>query len=136
MIFYFLGVDNMDKQRRKELKMMYKEMKRPMGVFEIKNNINGRILLCSSTDITSLMNRYRFELRMGVHKDKDLQKEWNEFGEKNFSFKVLEYLKEPDDTSKNLKEELQKLEDKWLDELQLYDEKGYNKKPTDRKKFI
>lgn len=36
---------------KKELKSVYKEMKFPMGVFQIKNKVNGKIFIEGSLNI-------------------------------------------------------------------------------------
>jgi len=66
-------------------------------------------------------------LNAGTNTNKTLQKEWNEYGEDAFVFEVLEILKEKKDGYFNAKDELKKLEEKWLDRLQPYGEKGYNR---------
>ena len=59
--------------------------------------------------------------------NKQLQKEWNQFGEEAFVFDVLEVLKEKEEGFFVKQEELKKLEKKWLEKLQAYGENGYNK---------
>lgn len=66
-------------------------------------------------------------MNAGTNTNKTLQKEWNEYGEDAFVFEVLEILKEKKDGYFNAKDELKKLEEKWLDRLQPYGEKGYNR---------
>lgn len=78
---------------KKELKLKYKEMKTPMGAIIIKNNINGKVFIDVNKDTKSIINRHRFQLKTGTHKMKELQMDWNEYGEEAFSFDVLEELK-------------------------------------------
>ncbi len=59
--------------------------------------------------------------------NKTLQEEWNEFGKDVFEFKVLEVLEKKDDGYFNEKKALEKLEDKWLQELKPFGGRGYNK---------
>ena len=52
----------MDKKARiKE----YKGIPRPMGVYQIKNTVNGKVLIGSSNNLAAILNRYRAELKMG-----------------------------------------------------------------------
>lgn len=114
-------------ERRALLKQTYKEMKHPIGVFMIKCENNGKMLLGKSYNIPSTLNRYRFELRLGSQINEDLQKDYNEFGKFAFTFEALEEL----DTSKidevNIERELNNKLNHWMEKLQPFDEKGYHK---------
>ncbi len=103
---------------KKELKQRYKEMKTPMGLIMIRNKINGKTFLEASTDTKSLINRYKFELQMGGHKIKSLQREWKEYGEDSFEFRVLEELEyEEGDDKKDYTEELEIMKYIWMERL-------------------
>lgn len=111
--------------RKKELKMQYKETKIQGGVYQIKNTINGKVFIGSTLNFKTLNGR-KFELEMGVNTNKLLQKEWNEYGKDHFIIEELEILKVKEDQYFDAKRELKKLEDKWLNELQPYGERGYH----------
>jgi hypothetical protein len=98
---------------RKELKLKYKQAPRDMGVYQLKNNRNGRVFIGSSPDLHAMKNRCIFQLKLGSHKDRELQREWNEFGEESFTFEVLEKLKPGDEPQSDHGDELMKLEKKW-----------------------
>jgi hypothetical protein len=123
----------MKNQNRKDIIKEYKQTHRPMGVYQIKNNVNGKILIGGSLNLDGIYNREKFTLKLGMHINKDLQKDWKEFGEENFLFEVLEQIKPQEeiiinqDELKKYKYKLEKLENKWLDKLEPYGEKGYNK---------
>jgi hypothetical protein len=119
-----------DKQKRSEIKRAYKEAKGNMGVFEIKNNINGKLFVDSCFEVIKNKQREYFGLRLGSHMNRELQNEWKEYGEENFSYEVLEVVEFDKGTDVDLKYDLKKLEEKWLEKLQPYDEKGYNKRKT------
>lgn len=88
--------------------------------------MNGKILVGSTNNLKNL-NGIKFMLEMNNYTtNKELQKEWNEYGVGAFVFEVLEKLKKKDDSCFNEKEELQALEEKWLEKLQPYGEQGYN----------
>lgn len=116
--------ENMD--RKIELKQAYKEMKKEAGVYQVKNKINQKVWVDSTPSLKTL-NGKRFQLQMGGHMNKALQQEWKEYGEDAFEFEVLEVLEEKEDGFFDKKEALKKLEEKWLDKLQPYGDKGYNK---------
>ncbi len=72
-------------------------------------------------------------MNTGAHMNNDLQRDWSELGENAFAFEVLEVLKPPkDDPFFDAKKELKKLEEKWLNQLQPFGERGYNKQPAPR----
>lgn len=109
---------NQTKHKRKELKQKYMEMKPPMGAYIIKNNINGKALMGVSKDIKSTFNSYRFQLKMGSHMKKELQKDWKEYGEKAFDFEVLEYLEYDKKGEKtDYSEELEIMKMIWMEKL-------------------
>ncbi|KUO61930.1 MAG: excinuclease ABC subunit C [Gracilibacter sp. BRH_c7a] len=113
--------------RRKQLKLDYKETPRPMGVYQILNIKNNKIYVGSSLNLPGKFNSNRFQLELKSHYNKALQEDWNLYGAESFSFEVLENL----DPKKIVKEDwpkaLAELEKKWSDHLQPYGEKGYNK---------
>ncbi|MBO0343576.1 MAG: GIY-YIG nuclease family protein [Bacteroidota bacterium] len=96
---------------RKELKDQYKQMKFPMGVFQIKNISNNRVFIDNSLDMESKWNRHKMELKFGNHRNKDLQTDWNMYGEENFTFEVLSELKIEEGVKINCNSELNTLQD-------------------------
>jgi len=111
--------------RKQELKQMYKEVKTEAGVYQIKNTKNEKIFVTSSRNLKT-MNGKKFMLQHGSHTNRALQKEWNEFGPEAFEFEVLEVLEKKDVPFFDEADELEKLEDKWLEKLAPYGERGYN----------
>lgn len=113
--------------RRKQLKQAYKETPRPMGVYQIVNNKNQKIYVGSSLNLPGKFNSNRFQLELQSHYNKALQEDWNLYGEDSFSFEVLENLDPHEFEKEYWPKALAELEDKWLDKLQPFQEKGYNK---------
>lgn len=111
---------------KKEFKNEYKQMKLPMGVFQIRNKLNGKILVEGSTNMEAKWNRHKVELNSGNHRNKSLQNDWNSFGEAQFVFELLSKLEEKGDL--DFKEEVKVLEEMVLAELEPYGAKGYNSK--------
>lgn len=114
-------------QRRQELQQIYKETKKESGVFQIRNTVNDKRWISSTKNLRSL-NGKRMELDMGKHMNNELQKELNEFGSSAFEVEVLEVLKVKETGYFDEDDALKKLEDKWLEQLQPYDDRGYNKR--------
>lgn len=116
--------------RKKELKQLYKETTVEAGIFQIKNLKNGKILIGSTRNIKTL-NGVKFMLQNNGHLNKELQTDWNQLGQEAFTIEVLEKLKKnEDDPYFNEKEALGKLEEKWLEQLQPYGDRGYNQQKS------
>lgn len=113
--------------RRQELQQQYKETKKEAGVFQVRNTINGKVWVTSTKNLKS-MNGKLMELQMGGNRNQSLQKDWNEFGGDAFVLEVLEVLKVKETGYFDENDALKKLEEKWLEELQPYEDRGYNKR--------
>jgi len=113
---------------RKAIIREYKSTPRPMGVYQIKNRVNGKVLIGSSKNLPGILNRFRSELKLGSCRNIALQKEWKQFGSDAFEFKELEVLKPLDDPADDPSEDLKILEELWTEKLSPYDDKGYNNK--------
>ncbi|MCW7538535.1 GIY-YIG nuclease family protein [Aquabacterium sp. A7-Y] len=79
--------------RRKELKQQYKETPRAMGVCRVFNRGSGLSLVESGRDVHAILNRHLAELKLGTHRVKQLQNDWNTLGADMFSFEIVELLK-------------------------------------------
>lgn len=116
----------MDKKRRKELLEEYKQLKTYMGVFQIKNTVNGKIFISTCSNLKSRWLTIRGQLDVGRYANSQLQKEWNEMGDGAFTYEVLEQ-KETDKVT-DMRWELEQMEKPWLEKLQPYEDRGYNKR--------
>lgn len=114
-------------ERKKELKLMYKELDVQAGIYQIKNTINNKVLLGSTRNLKTL-NGVKFSLEQGSYANKELQEEWKQYGPGAFTFDVIEVLKKEEDMGYfNEKKELEMLLEKWLEQLQPYGDRGYNR---------
>ncbi len=111
---------------RKTLTNEYKQKKTSIGVFQIRNTVNGKIYLDSSPNLDTIWNRHLFELNLGSHRNKALQQDWKEHGAANFVFEILSELEQDDDKPVDYAKEVKTLEAMFLEELQPYGEKGYH----------
>ncbi len=112
--------------KRAEIKRTYKQNIPDMGIYQIKNKVNGKIYIDSSKNLEGTRNSRLFQLKMGkIVFNRELQKELNEFGADGFEFSVIDVLDdlEPGD---NIDRMLASLELHWLDKLQPFGERGYN----------
>ncbi len=115
---------------KKELKKQYKQTVQPMGIYQIKNLKNGKIFIGSAKNLPGKLNSAKFQLEHGSHPQRDLQKDFDDLGEKNFSFEAVDYLEPKEDTGYNYTKDLSVLEEMWLEKLQPFGEKGYNKRES------
>ena len=113
---------------KKELKKQYKQTLQPMGIYQIKNLANGRIFIGSAKNLTGKLNSAKFQLEHGSHPNSELQKDFKRLSEKSFSFEVVDYLEPKEDPGYDYTKDLMVLEEMWVEKLQPFDEKGYNKK--------
>ena len=123
------------KPNNKKLKQEYKQGIRPMGVFQIRNLSNERIFLAAGIDLAGAINRHRFELDAGGHKNQQLQLDWSNHGGDSFAFEILDQMNPADDPQDSRKD-LETLRDLWLKKLQPYDERGYNERKLDRNEML
>jgi hypothetical protein len=111
---------------RTEIKRIYKQNRPAMGVYQIRNKINGRIYVGSSQNLEGTRNSRVFQLRMGkIVFSRELQKDLNEFGAESFDFSILGVLDKPEQWD-NIEQSLTALELHWLEKLQPFGERGYN----------
>ena len=111
----------------KELKEEYKQMKFRIGVFQIRNTLNNKIFIDSSANIDAKWNRHKVQLDFGSHPNSELQKDWKESGKNNFVFEALGEVKQSDEETIDYTCEAELLKEMFIEELQPFDDKGYNK---------
>ena len=59
------------------------------GIYAIVNRLSQRTYIGQVTVFNMRLNNHRSQLRMGKHRNKELQRDWREFGESAFEFRVL-----------------------------------------------
>jgi hypothetical protein len=104
---------------KKELKQAYKQHKPIMGVFQVKNETNGKVLIEGSTDVQARWNRHLTELRFGSHRNPQLQKDWNEAVSEDFTFTILSTLEYLEGKNVDYAQEVKTLEEIVVEELGL-----------------
>ena len=80
--------------RRKDLVREYKERKTRSGIFAVRCMAEDAAWTGISRDLDSQQNGIWFQLRMGNHMNKALQKAWNAHGADAFQFEVLEVVED------------------------------------------
>lgn len=115
----------MDKSKRKELQEEYKQIKTYMGVIQITNKLSSKIYIDTFSNLKNKWLTLQMQLDMGRFANAELQKDWKELGAENFIYEVLEE-KETDEIA-DVKWECKQMLKRWLEKLQPYEDKGYNK---------
>jgi GIY-YIG catalytic domain len=119
-------VNQTDSRRtRRELIREYKETPRPMGVFRIRNTANGRMFVGSSTDLPSILNRHRAQLRLGAHRNRAMQEDWNTLGPDAFEFEIVDELERREEPDYDPADDLRALEAMWIERLELTPDTRY-----------
>ena len=90
-----------------------------MGVYMIKCLINGKVYIGKSNDVKRRWREHKSRLKRNNHENEKLQYDWNEYGEDNFEFKLIENY---DNEEFGIE-----LEKKYINEYKSYDLNfGYN----------
>ena len=114
------------KETQRALKKRYTDSKRPAGVFVIRNQVNQRLYVGGAADPEAAINRHRFDLKLGTHRNRGLMHDWREHGPENFAFQVIDTVKPRDDPGFDAAAELAALLALWREELPCVGDAGYN----------
>ena len=63
------------------------------GVYKIENKINGLVYIGQSINIKKRWSRHKRELNNNIHGNAHLQRAWNKYGSKSFSFELIKACK-------------------------------------------
>ena len=97
-----------------------------MGVYRVRNTIDGVSLVGSSADLSAILNRSRFQLDAGMHPNRALQADWTLRGPEAFALETLDTLEWPEQPDYDPSADLQTLAALWMDRLRLSGELLYN----------
>jgi hypothetical protein len=79
-----------DAARRRDLVRQYKERKPEVGVFAVRCSATGEVWVAASRTLASARNPIWMSLRLGSHRNRDMQEAWKAHGGDSFTFEVLE----------------------------------------------
>jgi group I intron endonuclease len=114
--------------KKKESIKEYKLNHPPMGVYQIRNLVNEKVLVGSAPNLPGIFNRHKFALEMGKHANAALQADWSELGADKFAFEILDEISPIEGPDHDYRSDLTSLEEMWLEKLNPYGERGYNEK--------
>lgn len=86
-------------------------------MFRVVNAKNGRVLLGSGLDLRGPLNRVAFELDMAMCWNADMKQDLETHGRDSFLIEVLEKVQLSDDPDFDPENELETLEQKYLEQL-------------------
>lgn len=112
---------------KKELKKQYLQNPPAMGIFKVENLINKKIFIDFGLNVKGKINSCKFQLDNNSHPNKILQEDYKNFGANNFTFEIIDFLEPKENDAKNYTDELQILEEMWIEKLHCFGDKGYNK---------
>ena len=123
-------------ERKRRLKKEYLQSRRAMGVFLIRNIVNDKIYVGVGLDLEGIINSHKFQLTAGVHQNRRLQSDWDALGGANFTFEILDQLEPRADAEDGGRKDLAFLEELWLERLQPFGARGYNKRKLTREQML
>jgi DNA-binding MarR family transcriptional regulator len=85
----------MDKTRQAALKAAYRQQAPALGIIALQHLPSGRTLLERSPP--GALNRHRFELTLGTHRNARLQADWRRDGAAAFRLAIIDTVEVPDD---------------------------------------
>ena len=106
----------MNNINKKELINKYKNQEIEMGIIKVYNTVTGYSLVDIAMNLYKPFESIKFKLSIGRYKLKQLQSDWDTYGEKAFKFIVVEKLKpfEPS-TDKEKEDELKQFLKMYID---------------------
>lgn len=122
-----------DKNRKKEMAAAYVQTPRRMGVYQIRNTLNGKILVLGTMDLDGARNRLAFMQQSKLNSIIEIREDWKAAGGDAFVFEELDQIKPREDFTGADEElaayqgEVHALLELWLEKLQPYGDTGYNK---------
>ena len=79
---------------KKEAIAEYKNRKTPRGAYAVRFSDGGASFVDAVPDLDAARNGLLFMLRNGMHRNKELQAQWDAHGEAAFRYEVLEKLED------------------------------------------
>ena len=88
------------------------------GIYAIKNTVNGKIQILSTTDLQGSKNRFEFSKKTDSCVTMKIQEDWKNFGSDAFAFELLEELvKKETQSLKEFNTDIKVLEEIWHEKI-------------------
>lgn len=116
----------MNDTSKKQIIEEYKQREIEMGIIRIYNTITEYCFVDISNNLYKPFEGIKFQLELGRFKSKQLQKDWNTYGQETFKFDVVKKLKiDEGATNKQNKDDLKEFLQLWIssqgENFKLYD---------------
>ncbi|GAB6108431.1 GIY-YIG nuclease family protein [Fusibacter bizertensis] len=123
----------MEKNEKKKRIEAYKNTFHPMGVFCIIKKVpvenDPRVYVQTAINFMANFNSAKMKLNSNFHPYKELQSDWNTYGEEAFDIKILEELAYSDEVpNADYSEELEILKMLWEDKFRADGIRPYEKR--------
>ena len=99
----------MDKTQQAALKAAYRQQAPALGIIALRHLPSGYTLLERSRNAPGALNRHRFELALGTHRNARLQADWRRDGAAAFRFDIIDSVKVSGDPAFDAQAELDAL---------------------------
>lgn len=99
----------MDKTQQAALKAAYRQQAPALGIIALRHLPSGCTLLERSRNAPGALNRHRFELALGTHRNARLQADWRRDGAAAFRFDIIDSVKVSGDPAFDAQAELDAL---------------------------
>lgn len=103
---------------KKQIKQDYKQLKEPYGLYIVSCTENNKFFIGQTMNPSGKLKRVKMELDYGTHPYKNLQEDYNKYGEDKIKIEVLVQFEIKDETQSELKIKLKNLLKEWKDKLQ------------------
>ncbi|MDN2708661.1 GIY-YIG nuclease family protein [Janthinobacterium sp. SUN118] len=99
----------MDKTQQAALKAAYRQQAPALGIIALQHLPSGCVLLERSRNAPGALNRHRFELALGTHRNARLQADWRRDGAAAFRLAIIDTVQPDDDRAVDADAELDAL---------------------------
>ena len=99
----------MDKTQQAALKAAYRQLAPALGIIALRHLPSGCTLLERSRNAPGALNRHRFELALGTHRNARLQADWRRDGAAAFRFDIIDTVDQSVDPAFDTQAELDAL---------------------------
>ena len=113
---------------KKQIKKDYKQQKQPAGIYAVHNKTDNKMYIGTSKNLPAVVRRFEFTLQMESFPYQDLIDDYKKNGKENFEIKILDELELKNETDKEIDDELNELEELWVEKLATGGVKFYNKR--------